>query len=229
MVFALIYPAVIALADYFTEGLFVRKTFFKSAFISFSAGVSVVYLLMQLLPEVYYGAFKINKIIIVFVLFGFILHHLIEKYIYQHVPRRDLIRDLRKEHVFALFLYHFISGMVLVDLLQRDTTQGILFFIPITFHIVIDNLPKKVVHGSWMVKVFFSGSILMGGILAFYTKFSDFVDFALLGFIGGIILYFIVREAIPQGKKGRPFFFILGVLIYMLVIMGLGNYGTFTI
>lgn len=222
--FPLIYPALISIADYFTEGMFVKKSFLKTAFISFSAGVSVVYLLMQLLPEVYFGAVELNRNIALFVLLGFILHHLIEKYIYQHAPRRELVRDIRREHVLAMFVYHSIVGVVLVDLFERNAAEGILFFVPMSFHIVIDNLPKHIIHGSFFVRAFFSGATLIGGLLAFYTKFSRFVDFALLGFMGGVILYFVVRETIPKGGEGKPLFFVLGILVYMIVVTMANSY-----
>lgn len=217
----LILPLIISIIDYFTEGLFIRTSELKEKFISFAAGVSITYLLLELLPTIYRKAFELNYYIIIAVLIGFISHHLVEKYIYQHVPRRKLAKDLKIEHLIFLYAYHFIAGMVIVTLANRGILLSILFFIPILLHIIIDTLPQDILIKRKLAKIFFSSSTFTGGIIAFYFNPQEIFEYVLLGVISGILLYFVVRESIPTDRKGSPFYFVLGVISYGALIIGM--------
>ena len=41
----------------------------------------------------------------------------------------------------------------------------------------------------------------------------------LFSFISGVILYFIVREVIPEKEKGKPFYFLIGVISFSLIVI----------
>jgi hypothetical protein len=56
----------------------------KYRIISFAAGISISYLFLDLLPHTYEAAIHLREWVFVFLLLGFALFHLVEKYIYQH-------------------------------------------------------------------------------------------------------------------------------------------------
>ena len=62
---------IISLADFFTEGIFAKPSPFKIKMVSFAAGVSVSYIFLSMLPEIYAGAVSINKLLFLPILFGF--------------------------------------------------------------------------------------------------------------------------------------------------------------
>ena len=55
-----------------------------TSFLSFAAGISVAYLFLYLLPELTAGIKHLDNLLFFFLLAGFTLFHLVEKYIYQH-------------------------------------------------------------------------------------------------------------------------------------------------
>ncbi|MBW2286149.1 MAG: hypothetical protein JRF65_16320, partial [Deltaproteobacteria bacterium] len=52
--------------------------------ISFAAGVSIGDLFLDLLPQTYYAAEQLKVFVFLFLLLGFSIVHLVEKYFYQH-------------------------------------------------------------------------------------------------------------------------------------------------
>lgn len=135
------------------------------------------------------------------------------------MPRRKLAADIKKEHLIFLYAYHFIAGMVLITLAKRSFILSLLFFVPILLHIIIDTLPKEIIVKRKLAKIFFSGSAFTGGVFAFYFNPNEIFEFALLGIIGGVLLYFVVRESIPTDRTGKPLYFALGVIFYGALIM----------
>lgn len=50
----------------------------------------------------------------------------------------------------------------------------------------------------------------VGGLFLVYNKIAFYIVFALTL---GILLFIVVRDLIPLGKKGRPFYFVTGVIL----------------
>jgi len=84
MVLGQVLALILSVVDFFTEGLFSKPSQNKMKFISFAAGVSVSYLFLILLPDIYRGAMNYNKQLFLSILLGFAVFHLIEKYIRQN-------------------------------------------------------------------------------------------------------------------------------------------------
>ena len=100
MVVGYILALILSIVDFFTEGLFSKVSQNKMKFISVSAGVSVSYIFLILLPEIYSGSMEISKLLFLAILFGFGVFPLIEKYIRQNFTGPAL----RKEHRLVHFL-----------------------------------------------------------------------------------------------------------------------------
>ena len=93
-----IYLAIlIGIIEYWTKQLDIKHKPYHHQILSFSAGVSITYLLLELFPLFTKAAFDISQFLFGALLFGFILHHLIEKEIYMHNRRHDLIKKLSQE------------------------------------------------------------------------------------------------------------------------------------
>ncbi len=222
--FGQILAVILSIVDYFTEGIFLKITHGKLKFISFSAGVSVSYIFLVLLPEVYKGALEVHKLLFLSVLFGFATFHLIEKFIHQRFHGQQL----RIEHVIihssVSFVYFFVVGFVLVKLAEDSVAGALLLFVPLTLHIIIDSLPRRVADNK-RVRIFSASAATLGALLATLAEFGLAGDTVMLGLIGGGLLYQVVRESLPREREGKPMFFITGILSFTVVVLLLWNVG----
>src|SRR3990167_2011951 len=99
-----IYSLIIGLVHFFNEKIQIRQEYFRVRILSFIAGISVTYVFLNLLPEVYKGFEFFDKVIFVSLLAGFTLSHIAEKYIYQHSAPQTLRESLGGFHSLAFFI-----------------------------------------------------------------------------------------------------------------------------
>jgi|TARA_B100001971_G_C18177363_1_gene530677 zinc transporter ZupT len=226
MILPLVLAFVIVMGNYLSEIVPLHRFKYKSYLISFVAGISVTYIFLHLLPELYEGVNQYNKSLFIFVLIGFAMFHLIEKFIYQRARKNKIPEDLMLNHALSLFLYDLSIGIVLVNFFRISNIDGWLFFIPIFSHAAlsslsinkIHNLNKKRVLKNKFLKFVLYGGSLYGALIATFYIVSSKVSFTLMGLVAGILLYVVIRETIPSYKKGNPLTFILGVVLYSLLI-----------
>ena len=218
---------ILSIVDFFTEGLFSKASPIKMKFISVSAGVSISYIFLILLPEIYFqsGAMKINKLLFLALLFGFGVFHIIEKYIRQNFTGPALRKEHRIVHSSTSFVYFFVVGFLLVKLSEAaGNLSAILLFIPIMLHIVIDSLPRRHTKKHHL-RALSASSPFLGAILASAIDIGNFGNVILLGIVGGALLYTVVRESLPREREGKPMYFIIGSLLFTILILLLWNIG----
>ncbi|MBI2658951.1 hypothetical protein HYX05_02505 [Candidatus Woesearchaeota archaeon] len=80
---SLILASILSFADYVTEHVFSEKIRKNAKLISFSAGVAISYIILNLLPEISTYALIDGKRIFLYALLGFVSLNLIEQYIYK--------------------------------------------------------------------------------------------------------------------------------------------------
>ncbi len=209
---------ILSVVDFFTEGLFSKASPNKMKFISFSAGVSISYIFLVLLPEIYSSAVAINKLLFFPVLFGFGLFHIIEKYIRQNFTGTEMRKEHRLVHSTTSFIYFFVVGFILVKLTESGSVQSVLLFIPIMLHIIIDSLPRRHTKKHHM-RALSAASPFFGALTAAFIDIGEIGNVALLGIIGGALLYTVVRESLPRDREGRPLYFIIGLLFFTVLIL----------
>jgi zinc transporter ZupT len=148
--------------------------------------------------------------------------------------------DLDEIHHFTNFVYHFLVGLILLNLLILDWLTGVFFFCFAFFRALIvkssnnivlfEGIPIKEHRAeSKYFKISFASATLLGVVVAiiFELTFPLSLEIIIIffSFISGIILYFVVREVIPEKEKGKPLYFLIGVIafsIVVIVIKGLG-------
>lgn len=224
MLVPLVLGTALAIIHYYSEVIHLhcsKRTAYS--FLSFAAGVSVAYLFLYLLPELTAGVQYLDNLLFFFLLAGFTLFHLIEKYIYQHEIGRKRSNELNWAHTIAFFVYYFIVGIVLAGLSVVGIRDALLLFIPIALHSSISSLSLKEVHSAVhetnLMRILLSLSPLLGVLLAFFVVLSAVFFYSLLGFFGGILLYIVIRDSIPYGKQGNPLYFFIGAFFYAVVIL----------
>ena len=217
---AIIFGLVMGITHYLSEHLNLKDTKYYAQLISFSAGISITYIFLDLFPQFSEGAIQINKFLFIFVLLGFISFHLVEKYIYLHSPKDKLIRELAIEDTVISFVYHFIVGMIIVSFVEQGWVKGTLFFIPVLFYTAVSTLPVDKTK-FMAIRFVLSMSTLLGVLFASFVNIIPMIYYALLGTVIGILLFTIIRHSIPSGKEGKPLSFTIGVIVYTLIIITL--------
>jgi len=223
----LVYAVIIGIAHFVSDKVAERKNYQKELR-SFAAGLSIAYLLLYLLPELYGGIQEFERTLFLFVLLGAMAFHIVEKYIYQHDRKDKRIFDLRLLHAAAFLVYHIIIGITLVSISAASSIGGVLFFIPILFYTLVSQVSLSNLHTHITEKLFLrlllSSSTLVGVIFASIILIPQTLHYSLLAFIAGALLYNVMVDVVPKEKEGDILFFIFGSISYIILIFVLGGF-----
>ncbi|UCE42895.1 MAG: hypothetical protein JSV17_08075 [Candidatus Aminicenantes bacterium] len=218
-IFALSLGIILGIIHFYSEKLKLPDGANRYRVISFAAGISIAYLFLNLLPHTYAAADHLKNFVFVFLLLGFVLFHLAEKFIYKHADQKKLARELKEVHSISFFFYYFMIGIVLYDKVLTSQLEGILFFIPIGLHASLSTASLSQIHGDiregFGTKILLSLSTILGVIFALLVSVPNILDNILVSMIAGILLYIIVKEFLPEKEKGQPMFFLSGILVFI--------------
>ena len=210
-----------------------RKQFHKQRLVSFAAGVSVAYFFLHLFPQLYLSILgakqSLQQLTFFSMLFGFVIYHVVEKWIYQHAKRDEIKKEIELEHAFTLFFYHIAIGIVFVSIIRANVMSGLLYFIPLSLHVIINAFPYSPRFRKTAVKLFFTSAPAVGAAFAILVPIPTFINIILLGIVAGILLFVEAREIMPKKRSERVLFFIAGVVTFAVIITLTRSYvGTFT-
>jgi hypothetical protein len=219
VIIAVFFALLISLTEYISKTLNLKRKPYYNNIISFTAGVSITYILLELLPVFAERAFSINKAIFLTLLIGFISHHVVEKEIYQHNKRHELIKKLSLEESIFYYIYHVILGIVLVTLMSNNVSEGLFFVTSIFAFTIASNLPASPHKSKWRTLIL-SSSTLVGAIFAaaIGVHLPVWLEVSLIGLVAGVLLFTVTRHHIPYRRKGNIAFFVLGFFLYGLLI-----------
>ena len=211
---------ILSFADYVTENIYSKKIKENLKFISFSAGVAISYIVLNLFPEISSNALIEGKMIFLYALFGFLSLNLVEQYVHKGTKKSNMVHYHKSLHVAYFFLYNLFIGMILVNFSSRGLAQTLLFFVPFLFYIIIKILPKEFEFKNDAFRIFYSLAPLFGAILGIaYLDFTRHVTGKLVPFVTGTLLYSVIRESLPSDKAEKPLYFMAGVIFYALIIL----------
>ncbi|MEX0621841.1 MAG: hypothetical protein WD187_02525 [Candidatus Woykebacteria bacterium] len=218
-----VFSLLLGATHFWNEKIQIRQEYIRTRFISFVAGISVTYVFLDLLPEVYKGFEVFDRFIFIALLSGFAIAHITEKYIYQHSAPQVLRERLGILHSLAFFVYHLLIGVILVRLNNISNLDSFLFFLPVLFYSSVGVIALEKIHVRvWerpFIKILLSASTLIGVLIAEVLLGFDQLFNLLFGLVVGIFLYIAMIDFIPREAKGRPEYFAFGVLVYTLIII----------
>jgi hypothetical protein len=221
VIFALFLAFFISATEYVSKSLNLKRKRYYSKILSFSAGISATYILLELLPLFAETAFSISKFLFLALLFGFISHHIAEKEIYKHNKKHELIKKLSLEENIFYYAYHTILGIVLVTFFKQNVLEGLFFGFSILAFTIASNLPSTP-HRSNERMIFLSSSTLVGATIGVLISnwIPLWLEFTLVGIATGVLLFTVTRHHIPFRRKGEISYFIYGCLLFILLIVG---------
>lgn len=223
-------PLLLALGlsfiNFFGDHIADRIKEFHIHVISLASGMFVTIIFLEILPLFVAGSENVGEPIYLFFLGGFVIFHLLEKYIYQHVPSKTVLTyELSRIHAYGFAIDNFIIGFILVQLYELPGLYSeleYLAFIPFFLRVFALSVSSKFINESFepsrIERILLSSSTFLGASLASSLILRKEQFFLVFSFLIGILLYSVVRDMIPTGKEGKPKFFLTGVLISFLLI-----------
>lgn len=223
VILALIFGIILAITHFFSEKISIRHKIWHIRSISFVAGISVTYAFLSLLPEAYESFETQGKFIFIFIVLGFTLVHVAEKYVYKHhIQGHHIQHDLKEIHSIAFFLYYLLLGAILVNLSTIGFIQATLFFIPVLFYAGVGLVSMDKIHHKiskkGVAKFALSLSAIFGVLFAETLLNTGIFFDSLFALVIGAFIYIVLIDFIPREKRGEPVYFVLGVLVYTILI-----------
>lgn len=234
---ALLFAAIFLWGGYFQP----LRTLIKDrrSIISFGAGMSAAYVFVYVMPELhgarhaftasvptptpYEGAAVYFVALVGFLVFYGLEHarvHLQEK-----AEEEKYGQDF-KVHIGSFAAYVGLMSYLLVDNLEETPTSIALYAIAIGFHFLALDHSLRYEHGAAYKQVgrfVLSGMALLGWAAGLLFEPPHHVVALLLAFIsGGIVINSMVME-LPTEKDGRFLPFLIGGVLYGLVLLPLSG------
>ncbi|MHA1315106.1 MAG: hypothetical protein ACTSSI_10270, partial [Candidatus Helarchaeota archaeon] len=148
-----------------------------------------------------------------------------------------IYKDLVIVNTISDYVYHFLIGLILVDLLATEIFAAFLFFAFAAFKTLISNPLKRHVEIHFgneeyefhmhrgkgfleksLLSTATSIGIVVGLLLDIFFYLDQFWITVIFAFIGGEMMYIIVREVIPEKGKGRPSYFLISTVAFSVLI-----------
>jgi len=221
IILVFIIVTIMGITDYFGHKISGLAGKNRDNFLSLSSGLLISLLFLILLPSL-----SLNDgsgIIYFFLLMGFLCMHFIEKIIYKRVKNKQkLLEDLKMVHIVGFGLDNFLVGFIIATVAKTDIGIAELaflalpfFFLMLTSSISLDSIDVRLKNS--FSKILLSFLPFMGAIIGILMELDAFLTQTVLAFTMGIILYMVVRDVIPQGKRGSPLLFFVGTIISIIL------------
>ncbi|MBI2663953.1 hypothetical protein HYX10_01270 [Candidatus Woesearchaeota archaeon] len=219
--------SILSMAQFFSDRISVEGSKYREYFRSFAAAIAITYLLFSFLPEAYTRSAGLE--LFAPIITGFLLIHMLEKIFYKEFSGRFSLKRVKtyhdELHAAILFTYHIVIGIVLVRLLETNLIKGLLFLPPLLMFTTTGNWSlqheylKKTPHRRFLL----ASATLFGALLSSSALITLTVERLLVNFAAGILLFIVIREALPREKEGRPEMFAVGIAVYAAIIFFLSS------
>lgn len=227
MLTAFVLGIILVLVHFFSEEYSRHFEGYHVHTISFSAGMFLGLIFLVLLPEAFNGTAYLNELVYILMIAGFVVFHLGEKYIYQHIKNKnELMRDLASVHAVGFFFNHFVVGITLFLVFSYESIiPGFLIFIPLLLHTFSSSLSLNHIDAYFRRKsisgILLPLSPLFGVAFATLLHPHILIYHGLFSFAIGSMLYISIRDMLPRKEKGKPLLFLIGALLSVLVVVAL--------
>lgn len=195
--------------------------------LSLAAGLMVGTLFLELLPRISDGEKYWGGLIYVVFLVGFVIVHLLEKFLYQHRSIDKEFVSLKSQFEFWGFIaYQLLVGIINVVFFEAYGKLAVFVLIPFfvrafALSVSSKHIIEKVVGNRSHLLIPFGPVI--GTIIGLFFIHSNLQVFFILAITTGVIFYITVRDVIPTGREGKPLYFLTGILITITTFLIIGG------
>lgn len=237
-------PAVLALAlvvvHLFAGRLQLVGHLSRSTWLSAAGGIAVAYVFLHVLPDLVAHERKLGQatdlapeqaqeLLFLSALIGLIVFYGMERI----APARaetgsgnatSAEAALFWAHLGSFALYNLLIGYLLVQREMQDTPSLLLYFIAVATHFIAIDASLRRHHqarydhiGRWIV----ASAILAGWALAHVVQLPQMVTSLMFAFLAGGIVLNVLKEELPQERRGRFLPFLLGALAYSVILIAI--------
>ncbi len=221
IVVILIIAVVLGLVDFFGHRISGLIGEHRDSVLSFSSGLLISLLFLILVPDVI--SLGVTEFLFLFMLIGFLLMHLAEKYIYRHVTdKQELLENLKIVHIIGFGIDNFLIGFIVASLVELDFSVVVTLSAPLllqmlTSSISLDSIDARL--NEKYSKIILSVLPLAGAVLGIILELDHLLTNYVLAFVLGILFYMIIRDVLPQGRKGSSVLFFTGNFVTILFFL----------
>ena len=210
--------------------------------VSFSAGVSIAYVIMHLLPEFAIFQAKLPQYdvpvwldaildfrVYIMSLIGLLVYAGLERLIhYSHVDdseagsQNHLSRKMIRFHVTGYFLYNVLIGYMVVYTAESGVWAAMLFMIAMGLHFFVMTHGLHVTyrehyqrHLQWILAF----GVVLGWLAGVGLELPKNIKIILFSFLAGGIIVNTIREEMPSGRDNRFWPFLVGAISYSILLI----------
>lgn len=210
----------------------------RRSIISFGAGISAAYVFVHVMPELH-GARRSfaesismplryeGMAIYFFALVGFLvfygLDHMHKRL--REAGSKDQAGFAFKLHVGGFAAYVCLMAYLLADNLEETRVSTALYAMAIGFHFLGVDHALREEHGAAYERIgryVLAGMSMMGWVVGFLVALPRHVLALLVAFVSGAIIMNSAIMELPSEKDGRFLPFLIGGLVYGLILLPLG-------
>jgi zinc transporter ZupT len=189
--------------------------------LSFGAGLLVTTLFTEFLPKVANGQQVIGEYVFIVLAIGFVLTLALEKVVLQKAPDEDMVRlDEFRFKELGMDMVGFLAGMLIPVMLDEYGELAALVLIPFyvrKFAISVALPPTPEIKQRRPIRVVSALMPLLGTVVGLLIIGDQVWLYLVLAFGCGILFYISIRDFIPQGRSGRPLYFVFGMIVALML------------
>ena len=219
----------------------------RSRWLSLSAGASVAYVFVHLLPELSYhqahlveairswGLPELPEPLYMLTLMGFAMFYGLERVARrerdvpqstssddEETPREVSDADVFWLHVGSFAVYNMIIGYLLVDSAQRADVGLWLFALAMGLHFIVNDWGLRETYQELYQRWgrwILSASILLGWIVSLFFEVPQYIFSVLFAMLAGSVILNVMKEELPEERKSRFGAFAIGALSYAILLL----------
>ncbi len=190
---------------------------FHNELLSFGAGLMIGVFFLEILPHIITGEALLGELIFIALLSGFVIIHLIERFVYKRAfGEEEFARDVIRFEAAGLIAYSLLVGVIIVVFF--DAYGNLAYFLLIPFYVrnfgvavYSDTVNEKI--GNRTTRILQTSGPIIGVLIGWLLIESETQLYLVFAVTMGFILYIIVRDMIPREREGKLIYFVAGVII----------------
>jgi hypothetical protein len=230
--------AILYAAAFVVDGPLKKLMKDRNSMISLGAGMSAAYIFVHVMPELANLRYvftesvsiplRFEGMVIYFVaLFGFLIFYALN---HLHPAKHEIGKTTKENLIFKLHIgsfaiYVWLMSYLLIHQLEKTLVTVAMFALAITLHFLGVDRTLRNEHGSSydnLGRYILGGMAILGWLSGLIFSIPHHLLALLVAFIsGGVVLNSTIME-LPSDNDGRFIYFIIGGLLYGLLLMPLG-------
>jgi hypothetical protein len=127
-------------------------------------------------------------------------------------------------HAGSFAFYNALVGYLLIHREARTPGSTVLFGLAMALHFFVNDeslrghFPTRYDrHGRWLL----SAAVLVGHAIGMFYALSAAAISVILAFLGGAVILNVLKEELPEERKGRFWAFAAGAIAYIALLLAL--------